>query len=224
MNINQRLWAGPHRIHWTPSQIHRICRHFGVDPRKVVERRAMAAAHAFDASVVKANADSGSRAFNVTISSGSVDRQGDTINVHGWKLGNYLRNPVVLWQNGHEGAMPIGKATNVYREGNRLRASMKFASTPMGDRVRGLVEDGTLRSTSVGFAPVKFEFSRDPARKGGIDFLEQELLEFSIVSVPANPDALIDSKTMSQTGWRARERQRQRRIRELDLIRLRGSP
>ena len=33
---------------------------------------------------------------------------------------------------------------------------------------------------------------RHPARQYGIDFLEQELLEFSIVTIPANSDALID--------------------------------
>jgi len=33
---------------------------------------------------------------------------------------------------------------------------------------------------------------RHPARQYGIDFLEQELLEFSIVTIPANSDALLD--------------------------------
>ncbi len=47
-------------------------------------------------------------------------------------------------------------------------------------------------STSVGFAPLKYAFTDDPQRRYGIDFLEQELLEFSIVTIPANPDALLD--------------------------------
>jgi hypothetical protein len=33
--------------------------------------------------------------------------------------------------------------------------------------------------------PIKLEFSRDLQRKFGIDFIEQELIEFSIVSTPA---------------------------------------
>ena len=52
---------------------------------------------------------------------------------------------------------------------------------------------------SVGFAPIKFKFTSDPERKFGIDFIEQELLEFSIVPVPANPDAVI---------WNSHERGR----------------
>jgi hypothetical protein len=53
---------------------------------------------------------------------------------------------------------------------------------------------GFLSATSVGFMPTKYAFVDDPERRWGIDFLEQELLEFSCVPVPANPEALIDAK------------------------------
>jgi HK97 family phage prohead protease len=49
-------------------------------------------------------------------------------------------------------------------------------------------------ATSVGFNPIKFAFTDDPQRCYGIDFLEQELLEFSCVPVPANADALIEAR------------------------------
>ena len=51
-----------------------------------------------------------------------------------------------------------------------------------------------------------------PARTGAADFLEQELLEFSIVTVPANSEALMG---MSAANTRKAKLQR-----ELDLIRL----
>jgi len=53
-----------------------------------------------------------------------------------------------------------------------------------------------------------------PARTGAADFLEQALLEFSIVTVPANSEALMG---MSAANTRKAKLQR-----ELDLIRLKG--
>jgi phage head maturation protease len=76
---------------------------------------------------------------------------------------------------------------------------------------------GYLKATSVGFMPLKYTFSKDPAREYGIDFLEQELLEFSIVTIPANPDALIDPGQASGKSAAALRRQR-----DLDEIRRRA--
>jgi hypothetical protein len=53
---------------------------------------------------------------------------------------------------------------------------------------------GFLSATSVGFSPLKYAFTDDPKRRFGIDFLEQELLEFSCVTVPANAEALIEGR------------------------------
>ena len=72
-----------------------------------------------------------------------------------------------------------------------------------------LVEADFLKATSVGFAPIKFKFTSNPDRQFGIDFIEQELLEFSIVPVPANPDAVIafgPGKSMTEDQWRKAER------------------
>jgi hypothetical protein len=49
------------------------------------------------------------------------------------------------------------------------------------------------------------------SRPGGIDFIEQELMEFSIVSVPANAEALMELS--------AADKAQLRRMRELELIR-----
>lgn len=48
-----------------------------------------------------------------------------------------------------------------------------------------------MRATSVGFTPIKYQFNDE--RKHGIDFLEQELFEYSCVPVPSNPEALIEA-------------------------------
>lgn len=151
---------------------------------------------AFDTEI-KAGADD-SRSMIFTISTSSVDRMGDTIAVDGWKLANYRKNPVVLW--GHDAAMlPVARANKVWIEDGKLKADAEF--TPLGmarfnDTVFDMLKAGFLSATSVGFQPLKYAFADDPKRKFGIDFMEQELLEFSVVSIPANAEALLDARSM----------------------------
>ena len=154
------------------------------------------------------------KGISFTISTGAVDRQNDTVAVNGWYTRSYLKNPVVLW--GHDYSLPpIGKATNIWKDGGALKATVQFSSSGFGQHVKGLVKERMLSATSVGFRPLKWQFSKDRERSGGIDFLEQELLEFSIVTVPANPEATISLSAAQMEHHRAAAR----RLRELDLIR-----
>lgn len=142
------------------------------------------------------------RALRFCISTGAVDREQDCVAVGGWDLRQYQRNPVVLW--GHDASrLPIGRAFDVAVEGDALMASVEFIpdTTPeagaFADAVYRLAKQGFLGATSVGFRPLKWEYTTDKDRGAdewfpGIDFTEQELVEFSIVTVPANPEALIE--------------------------------
>jgi HK97 family phage prohead protease len=153
------------------------------------------AVRAFDTEIKAIDGET--RAFDFTISTGSVDRYGDTVKVDGWKLANFRKNPVVLWM--HDGTkLPVGKASNIRIEDGKLKARVDF--TPQGlasfnDIVFELVKTGFLSATSVGFLPLVYNFVNDPQRQFGIDFKEQELLEFSIVTVPANAEALIEGRS-----------------------------
>jgi HK97 family phage prohead protease len=143
------------------------------------------------------------RALRFTISTGSVDRERDTIAIAGWDLANFKNNPVVLW--GHDASrLPIGRAFDVTIEGGALKASVEFIpdDTPEGgqfaEAVYRLARGGFIAATSVGFRPLKWDYSADKDRGAddwfpGIDFAEQELVELSIVTVPANPEALVDA-------------------------------
>jgi HK97 family phage prohead protease len=151
--------------------------------------------------VTEIKAADDSRAFDFTISTAAVDRYGDTVAVDGWKLANFRKNPVVLWM--HDNTMlPVGKAVNVRVEDGKLKARTEFTPAEMvrfNDIVFEMIKGGFLSTTSVGFIPLKYAFVDDPERRFGIDFQEQELLEFSIVTVPANPEALIEGR-MLQPG------------------------
>jgi HK97 family phage prohead protease len=137
-----------------------------------------------------------------TISTAAIDRAQDSIAVEGWDLTAYRQNPVVLWSHNAD-MLPIGRATEIDIVGGALKATVQFVdqSVPcIGDHAEAvlqLLRGGFLNATSVGFRPIEFSFTEDPERGGddwfgGIDFKSQELLEFSIVTVPCNPEALID--------------------------------
>lgn len=131
------------------------------------------------------------RKMSFTISTAAVDRDGDTIDPKGWDLGPYQKNPVVLWA--HDYSMPpVGKATNIQMTKDGLKADVEFlpmGMNPFADMIHDMCKGGFLNATSVGFAGKDFEKSKD--RERGYDFKAQELLEFSIVPVPSNPEALI---------------------------------
>jgi HK97 family phage prohead protease len=142
----------------------------------------------FVSSIEKAS-DS-SRTF--VVSTAAADRDNDCVAVDGWQLENYKKNPVILFAHDYS-SLPIGKCTNIRTLKGKLVADCEFADHDMAKTVLKLVDGGFLNATSVGFRPIKYAMNE--ARKG-MDFSEQELLEFSIVPVPANPEALIVAREL----------------------------
>lgn len=130
------------------------------------------------------------------ISTASIDRDNDTISVDGWKLTNYKKNPVVLWV--HDGRQPpVAKSISVKIEEKKLKSTALFATQDLyafGYMIGQMYSKGFLRAVSVGFDPIKYAWVEDSDRPWGIDFEEQELLEYSCCPVPANPEALVDAK------------------------------
>jgi uncharacterized protein len=138
------------------------------------------------------------RTIEFVASTEAVDRYGDIIRVSGWKLDNYLRNPVFLW--GHKsGEPPIGKTVGIHVETSPVPAlvqRVEFADKetyPFADTIFNLYKGKFLRAVSVGFLPLEHPKAiRDENndRVTGWEFTSQELLELSAVPVPANSDAL----------------------------------
>lgn len=130
----------------------------------------------------------------------TVDRYGDVIRVSGWELANYKKNPIVLF--GHDKSLPVGIAPKVWVESKKLMIGIKLANegtSPFIDTVRKLVDQKIIRAVSVGFLPTaEPKYLRDEAndRVTGMEFVGQELLENSLVTVPANPAALSTVKSM----------------------------
>jgi HK97 family phage prohead protease len=130
----------------------------------------------------------GGDALTFVMSDDTVDRMGDVINPDGWHTDNFKKNPIALF--GHRSDFPIGTWRDVHVEKNQLVGKLELAKQGTSDRIdeiRRLVEQGILRAVSVGFSPIEHELLKD---NSGIYFKQQELLETSLVSVPANPAAI----------------------------------
>ena len=155
-----------------------------------------------------------SRGIDFTISTGAVDRDRDTIDPNGFDLKAFKKNPVVLFAHDNS-KPPIGRATKIRAKDGRLQATAEFMNNDIdtsgfSDMIFRMLKEGFLKATSVGFMPVDFDFVetddfKDP-RFGGVDFSKVELLEFSVVPVPSNPEALIEARakgidTAPLCGW-----------------------
>lgn len=148
-----------------------------------------------EAGAIKA-LDDGRRAIRFCFSDGSIDRAGDTIDPKGWRLDGFLKNPVALWAH-DSSAPPIGKASHLVIEDNKLMGDIEFAPAeiyPFADTVYRLCREKYVNAVSVGFLPIEYSWSNDDDRQFGMDFEEQELLEISVVPVPCNANALMDAR------------------------------
>lgn len=152
------------------------------------------------APVAKAEGDlTPGRAFDFVISTESQDRYGDEIMADGWDLSNYEKNPVVLWAHESD-ELPIAVARNTRIEGGALLSTADFGPTedlsPMSAMVASMLERRVLNAASVGFRPTAWAASdTEGAPPMALRYLGQELMEWSIVPVPANPEALIAAKS-----------------------------
>jgi HK97 family phage prohead protease len=147
-----------------------------------------------EASIAAADAE---RSVDFAISTGALDRYNSTIAVKGWQLANYSKNSVVLWA--HDDSIPaIARAETTRIDGDRLRSRAVFADRdthPLADTIFRLVKAKFINAASVGWIPLKWQFVDEEGRGFGIDYLEQELLEWSVVNIPANPECLVEARS-----------------------------
>lgn len=130
-------------------------------------------------------------------SSNTTDRHGEIVDNNGWDLKAYKKNPLILW--GHDHNEPaIGTSTKTWIEGTGKSAKLMIKPelhdvTPRAAAIKELVNRGIIKALSVGFRPLE---SPD-----GVTYTKSELLEVSVVNVPANSDAqFLAYKALKSTG------------------------
>lgn len=155
------------------------------------------------------------RTVEHTASNEDQDRMGDRISVRGWELESFKRNPVLLWDH-NASEPPIGRVMKVRKAaGDDGRPELSTVSrfheaekNPHADLIFRMVADGDLPAVSVGFNPMEVELpkSAEEAKalgvgEFGVYFKRQELLELSVVTVPAHAGALAKKlEKMHDTG------------------------
>src|SRR5262245_32988381 len=158
--------------------------------------------------------DSAHMIVRAVISTATPDRAGDIIVPKGLRNADeFLRNPVVLWA--HQRSLPpIGTCERLTIDADRIIAETKFsASSQFAQDVFKLYAEGVLRGWSVGFVPAKVH--PIPVGRGkppsGVCYPEWDLLEYSAVPIPENPQALTLAvhkglvKDADLRGWLVRD-------------------
>jgi HK97 family phage prohead protease len=134
---------------------------------------------------IKSAAD---QAFEGWASTPAVDRQGEVVlpEALAASLPDYMRNPIVTYA--HDWLHPIGRTTEARATEAGLHVRILLGRTTRAREIWQLIEDRILRSLSIGFnAGPEDGYERD----GIWHWRRIELLEISIVPIPANPQATI---------------------------------
>ena len=143
----------------------------------------------------------GERQIRVIVSTGDVDRAGDIIDPNGIDFTAYRKNPVVLYQHDHD--EPIARCTDIGVVDGRVEALVQFpdqGAAEKSDEVYNLIKAGVLNAISIGFIPLE-SISLDPKDSWGPKrYTKCECIEFSVVSVPCNSNALIVERTVSSVN------------------------
>lgn len=132
--------------------------------------------------------DLGDGVVDVVVSTESVDRDGEVLSIKGLDTKNFQSNPVVLLHHDYHD-FPIGKAVKLTKtKDGQLTARVQFAidEYDKAHTAYKLAKGGYFSGVSIGFIPKEMQDNV---------FTKSEMLEFSFVTVPANPEALMQAKS-----------------------------
>lgn len=185
-------------------------RHRDLEPDKDCIGKAVGETRMF---LVDKGVDAQNRTATFYVSSGEIDRYGEIVSPEAFDdetIAAFMQNPVMLAGHQHSGwggePTVIGHWLSVKRSGKRIEATCTFASTELAEDYWKLVQDGSLRACSIGFMVREWEMREVGSGNNKMRvrvFTKIELLEISIVAVPANRQALMKAAGFSVDGTRA---------------------
>ena len=185
--FTKRMARDAGRIHWQPEHFQTIAKHYGVTEEQVAKAITPAPVlSSFPETITKGSSSPDvQRSFKWVMNDGEVDRAGDIVVARGVDTSHFRSNPIALLQ--HDPAKPIGTWGHVHAEGDKLKGTLNLATElPLGEWARRSIASGVMKATSVGFVPMEFE----PIKGGGFRFTKIELMETSLVSIPASRGSL----------------------------------
>jgi HK97 family phage prohead protease len=143
----------------------------------------------FEQSTVK---ELGDGVFEAIITTSEVDRHNENIETDGIDTENWEKNsPAVLYGHDYWDRLPIGKGLSLTRYKNKLKSKFQLAieEYDFADTVARLIKGGYLTAVSIG--GIVKEWSDDYRT-----IIKMEMVEFSVVPIPANRSALITGKSL----------------------------
>lgn len=144
--------------------------------------------------------DLGDGILEAVVTTSELDRHGENIITTGISTENYIeKNPVVLYGHDYFG-LPIGKTIKLTEMKNKMKAKFQLAieEFDFAKTVYELVKGGYLNAVSIGGIVKKWSEDYRTIE-------EMEMVEFSIVSIPANPSAMITSRSFLETTGKSLE-------------------
>lgn len=118
---------------------------------------------------------------------GNLDRDGDIMRPGAFSksIKEFLRNPIALKDHRQSVDSIVGHFAELREDKKGLFVRCKISNAPDCQSIRFKVAEGSLRAMSV--AGLMYY------NESGIDIFEVKLWEISLVAVPANPEALVDT-------------------------------
>ena len=111
-------------------------------------------------------------------------------------LSSYLQHPILLF--GHDWySKPVGKIVKAEITDKGLYIEAEIADTADGQDIKNLIEFGILKAFSIGFQLRQGGYV-ETANDQPNEIIDLELLEISVVNVPANREALIEQAKKSE--------------------------
>lgn len=126
------------------------------------------------------------------ISTERLDRGGDILYADGMRMEG---KPVVLFQHGYSGAgaepiaKPIWIKKGEFKNQKGIQAKTQFFPDELGKRLWQKTTGGFMPNWSVGWKALRHEFKPGKDGREIRHVYEWELLEYSLVAVPMQPDA-----------------------------------
>lgn len=165
---------------------------------------------AFEARIDTDRAD---RTITATINTDAVDRYRTVILPEGGQLDAYRKNPVVLYN--HDLDQVIGRNLWVKTQKRKMLAKTQFipeGRDELADKVFMLYDLGYLNAWSISFDPVEASSPTPEEIRKRPDlatcnriYRKWDLLEYSCVTVPGNPEAVREAfrRGLALPGWTA---------------------
>lgn len=138
-------------------------------------------------------------------STDAIDSYEESVDQSSWRLDRYKANPVALFAH-QSRELPIGKCTRCEVINGQLECTIRFSTedlNPLAEQVWKNIKGDMLRAVSVGFIPHTIRYEKRDDRDLYI-LADNELLEISVVPVPANPDCLAKMKARALDEARER--------------------